>query len=214
MSASPTPNSDSSDPQAEPISTGPAPLARGESIRNHHDLIEHIHETLQPRDGLERLWIVDIAELAWEAFRLRRAKAGLMTLAASSTVDQAQVKHAMLNCPGGNAEKLREAAHRAHRTARKWTRGDADVAAEVEAALASRGLTMELVLARATSTALKQIQVLDRMLASVESRRSAALRELDHHRANLGQDLRRAIAEAEIRMAPPTAPRLAPAHPA
>jgi hypothetical protein len=102
----------------------------------------------------------------------------------------------------------------AHQITIEWAAGGADAAVEVERLLASAGLSMDRVVARAMSNALHNMERLDRMLVSIEGRRGAALRELDRHRAPLAQKLRCAISRAEDAELVPDAPRLAALQPA
>ena len=167
-------------------------------MRSYDELLERICATLQPRDSLEEIWIHDIVDLVWETFRLRRAKASLMTDAARRELErQLDTIH-----PG------------AHQITIEWAAGGADAAVEVERLLASAGLSMDRIVAEAMSNALHNMERLDRMLVSVEGRRGAALRELDRHRAPLAQKLRCAIAQAEDAELVPDAPRLAAPQPA
>ena len=167
-------------------------------MRSYDELLERICATLQPRDSLEEIWIHDIVDLVWETFRLRRAKASLMTDAARRELErQLDTIH-----PG------------AHQITIEWAAGGADAAVEVERLLASAGLSMDRIVAHAMSNALHNMERLDRMLVSVEGRRGAALRELDRHRAPLAQKLRCAIAQAEDAELVPDAPRLAAPQPA
>jgi hypothetical protein len=197
MTRSSVPTIAASQPLATPM-LGGSPLIRGENVRSYDELLERICATLQPRDSLEEIWIREIVDLVWETFRLRRAKASLMTDAARREVErQLDTIH-----PG------------AQQIAIEWAAGGADAAVEVERLLASTGLSMDRIVARAMSNALHNMERLDRMLVSVEGRRGAALRELDRHRAPLAQKLRCAIAQAEDAELVPDAPRLAAPQPA
>lgn len=187
---------------SQPLATAPllggSPLIRGENVRSYDELLQRICATLQPRDSLEEIWIHDIVDLVWETFRLRRAKASLMTDAARRELErQLDTIH-----PG------------AHQITIEWAAGGADAAVEVERLLASAGLSMDRIVAHAMSNALHNMERLDRMLVSIEGRRGAALRELDRHRAPLAQKLRCAIAQAEDAELVPDAPRLAASQPA
>jgi hypothetical protein len=173
-------------------------LDQGRKCAQLRRVSERICATLQPRDSLEEIWIRDIVDLVWETFRLRRAKANLMTDAARDQV----------------ASKLDGSHPRALQIACDWAAGDEDAASHVERTLASAGLSMDRLVARAMSYMFKDMERLDRMLVSVENRRSAALRELANYRAPLAQKLRRAIAQAEEAELVPDAPRLAPPQPA
>jgi hypothetical protein len=198
MTRSSEPTTAASQPLATPPLLGGSSLIRGENVRSYDDLLERICATLQPRDSLEEIWIRDIVDLVWETFRLRRAKANLMTDAARDQV----------------ASKLDGSHPRALQIACDWAAGDEDAASHVERTLASAGLSMDRLVARAMSYMFKDMERLDRMLVSVENRRSAALRELANYRAPLAQKLRRAIAQAEEAELVPDAPRLAPPQPA
>ena len=198
MTRSSEPTATASQPLVTAPLLGGSPLIRGENVRSYDELLERICATLQPRDSLEEIWIHDIVDLVWETFRLRRAKASLMTDAARRELErQLDPIH-----PG------------AHQITIEWAAGGADVAVEVERLLASAGLSMDRIVAHAMSNALHNMERLDRMLVSVEGRRGAALRELDRHRAPLAQKLRCAIAQAEDTELVPDAPRLAAPQPA
>ena len=56
---------------------------------------------------------------------------------------------------------------------------------------------MDDVRAEALAQGIDTFERIDRMLASVESRRNNALREIGHHRAVLGAAVRQAIDEVE-----------------
>lgn len=203
MTRSSEPTTTASQPLATAPLLGGSPLIRGENVRSYDELLERICATLQPRDSLEEIWIREIVDLVWETFRLRRAKASLMTDAARREVErQLDTIH-----PG------------AHQITIEWAAGGADAAVEVERLLASAGLSMDRIVARAMSNALHNnalhnMERLDRMLVSIEGRRGAALREFDRHRAPLAQKLRCAIAQAEDAELVPDAPRLAAPQPA
>ena len=198
MTRSSEPTTTASQPLVTAPLLGGSPLIRGENVRSYDELLERICATLQPRDSLEEIWIHDIVDLVWETFRLRRAKASLMTDAARRELErQLDTIH-----PG------------AHQITIEWAAGGADAAVEVERLLASAGLSMDRIVARAMSNALHNMERLDRILVSVEGRRGPALRELDRHRAPLAQKLRCAIAQAEDTELVPDAPRLAAPQPA
>ena len=198
MTRSSEPTTTASQPLVTAPLLGGSPLIRGENVRSYDELLERICATLQPRDSLEEIWIHDIVDLVWETFRLRRAKASLMTDAARRELErQLDTIH-----PG------------AHQITIEWAAGGADAAVEVERLLASAGLSMDRIVAHAMSNALHNMERLDRMLVSIEGRRGAALRELDRHRAPLAQKLRCAIAQAEDTELVPDAPRLAAPQPA
>jgi hypothetical protein len=172
---------------------GARPLIRGEDVVGYDELLSRICSTLRPSDILEEIWIRDAVDLVWEAFRLRRIKANLLTYHMQQHIEL------MLRNERPDASELAHA----------WAIGDEDAARCVPAALASVGLSIDTVLAYMTWVLSANMERLDRMLVSVEARRSAALRELDYHRGPLARKLRRAIAEAEQSEFAADAPRIA-----
>ena len=64
----------------------PPPLIEGEDAASYDDLLTRISGTLKPADILEEIWVRDVVDLVWDAFRLRRLKAHLLTAAAHEGV--------------------------------------------------------------------------------------------------------------------------------
>jgi hypothetical protein len=176
---------------------GAPPLIRGEDARSYDELLARICDTLRPSDSLEEIWIRDVVDLIWETFRLRRIKASLLTDDTEWGI--------------GNTLKNERADARA--MAREWAGGNEAAATDVSAALVSAGSSMDAVIARAMSSQIQKMERFDRLLVSAEARRSAALRELDHHRSPLAQKLRRIIADAEHAELAADAPRITAAAP-
>src|SRR4051794_28931902 len=52
----------------------PRPLTRGENPEDYDRLLAAIVQDVDPRNTIERIWVKDIVDLAWEAHRLRRYK--------------------------------------------------------------------------------------------------------------------------------------------
>src|SRR5258708_20158162 len=69
-----------------PVPFGPAPLIEGEDAGAYDELLVRISTAVRPADIFEEIWVRDIADLVWEAFRLRRLKACLMTAGARSAL--------------------------------------------------------------------------------------------------------------------------------
>src|SRR5882724_9345772 len=61
---------------------GRPPLLEGEDTAAYDELLVRISGAVKPTDIFEEIWIRDIVDLVWEAFRLRRLKACLMTAGA------------------------------------------------------------------------------------------------------------------------------------
>jgi hypothetical protein len=61
---------------------GPPPLLEGEDTAAYDELLVRISGAVKPADIFEEIWVRDIVDLVWEALRLRRLKANLMTTVA------------------------------------------------------------------------------------------------------------------------------------
>jgi len=149
----------------------------GEHRPDYEALLARIRATLAPADTLEEIWIRDVVDLVWETFRLRRIKAAIMT-SGTSQVLECELK-----------------VHAEPAEVEAWERSDRTDG--VPEALTSRGISLDMLMGDAIWGRLDRLERIDRMLVSAEARRSAALRELDHHRSALGQRLRLSIAQAE-----------------
>jgi hypothetical protein len=81
--------------------------------------------------------------------------------------------------------------------ARAWAARDKAAIKRVDELLASAALTMDAVTAQTFCTYLDEFERTARMIASAEARRDDALHEIERHRAEWGQELRRVAQEAE-----------------
>jgi hypothetical protein len=78
-----------------------------------------------------------------------------------------------------------------------WVRRKADAINEVNRILAKAGLTMDAVWAEVLSERIDDIERIERVIAMLEARRNAILRESDRRRTTLGQNLRQAVQQVE-----------------
>jgi hypothetical protein len=162
---------------------GPAPLIPSDHAAGYGTLLAGISGTVRPTDLIEEAWVRDVVDLIFEAVRLRRLKAALMTACADEGL--ALVLRS-LNVPGHTPE-----------LARRWAAREFAAVARVDAALAGAGLTLDHVMAQTLRARIAEIERIDRMVAAAEARRNAALREIAHHRAHFAASLRGAAAAAD-----------------
>src|SRR5262245_22956977 len=162
---------------------GPPPLLEGEDTAAYDELLARISGAVKPADIFEEIWVRDIVDLVWEAFRLRWLKANLMTAVAHMGLTQ------ILEPLIGWRD--------AHNLAEAWARREPSAIKQTDELLGSAGLTMDAVMAQALSLKLNDIERIDRMTATAEGRRNAILREVDRHRTTWGQDLRQAVQQIE-----------------
>jgi hypothetical protein len=162
---------------------GPPPLLEGESSVDYDDLLARVSAAVKPTDILEEIFVRDVVDLSWEALRLRRLKAALL----ESSQHRGIRELSSLFFGYSEMDDIADG----------WQKREPEVVQRVEKALRSAGLTREHVMAETLSVELDNIERIDRLIASAEARRNAALREVDRHRSAIAQTLRRAIEEPE-----------------
>jgi len=160
---------------------GPAPLIPGEDPEAYKALQTRVAAAVAPKDVLEEIWVRDVVDLVWETLRLRRLKAAFLSSAAYEglAIVLRPLKTDFTRCIGGSLSE-------------RWARGEPEAKKTVKGHLASAGLSMDDVMAQTVALKLEAIERIDRMLASAEGRRDAALRELTRHRETLAVAVRRA----------------------
>jgi hypothetical protein len=156
-------------------------VLENEDPEAYEEIVARISAAVKPADFLEEIWVRDVVALVWEAFRLRRLKTCLMDTAA----------------PGGLARVFSSflPSTTVHEIAAGWAARDGKRVKQVEGLLDQTGLTMEHIIAEALADRIDDFERIDRMIARVEQRRSAMLREVDRHRASLASRLRLASDE-------------------
>ena len=170
-------------PSAALAFLAPAPLIAGEDAAAYDDLLARISAALEPSDILEEIWVRDVVDMVWDALRLRRLKAQLLTASAYEGM------HAILSrfLDWQYSEQL----------ARQWTLRDAAAVTKAEAVLASAGLSAEAVTAQTLALKIDIVERIDHMMVTAEARRNSVLREIERHRASFAHTLRRAVQEVE-----------------
>jgi hypothetical protein len=167
---------------------GGAPLIGGDDRAGYEALLDSVTATVAPVDPLEQAWVRDVVDLIWEALRLRRLKAALMTVTAHHGMRMALVAV----YPELDVFEL----------ARGWAARDLAATARADAILEAAGLGIDHVMAHTLSLHIDKIERIDRMVASAEARRAATLHEIAGYRRELAASLRgaaeAAIAEAEF----------------
>jgi hypothetical protein len=178
---------------------GPPPLIQGEDAAAYDELLLRVSTAVKPVDILEDIWVRDIVDLVWEVFRLRRLKANLMTASAYRAL--LTVLDPLLDEDGESDETGDPDGETggidSHALAKEWVRRNPDAIKEVNRILASADVTMDAVMAQMLSENIDHVERIERMIAMAEARRNVVLREIDRHRATLGQDLRRTVQHIE-----------------
>jgi hypothetical protein len=162
---------------------GGPPLIGGEDGALYSQLLSRVAVFVDPQNIIEWLYVRDILDHDWEIRRYRHMHATLVNAKLVGLIDP--LLHIGAICdPAGDGEKLPEPLLNA-RDLFKSKSVD-----EIRTYLKDRGMDFDSKLAQAFGLCRKEIEALERMLASVESRRSAVFREITFHR-NLGSFAKR-----------------------
>jgi hypothetical protein len=86
---------------------------------------------------------------------------------------------------------------KARELVQEYVRREPDAVTLVNKLLTDAGASMDGLMADALAEKLDDIERIDRLISLAESRRNASLREIERHRAFLGETLRRSVQEIE-----------------
>ena len=161
-----------------------SPLLITESEDEFDRIRDALDQELKPRGIVEQMYVADVAYLAWEILRLRRCKAGIVNSSFLQALER--LLEQFLRQPGGFNLHVREEAER---LARAWFSGPAGKK-DVEQLLKDFQLDETAIEAEAVRCSIDQLEQLDRLLASLESRRNKALRCVAEYRGGLARQLR------------------------
>ncbi|MFZ2140719.1 MAG: hypothetical protein WAV78_27980 [Xanthobacteraceae bacterium] len=156
-------------------------LILGEDRQGYDELLAQVSRALAPRNVMEDVWIRDVVDLVWDIFRLRRIKANLLRVRARNAI----------------REVISPLVRDSWDLADKWSARDANAVSLVEAALKRAAMSMDTVMAATLREEIDHVAQIEAMIAHAEVRRGAALREIERYRANLAENLRRAIAHVD-----------------
>ncbi len=160
------------------------PLAPGEDQVAYLALRSAMVADLQPADAIEAIWARDVVDLCWELQRLARVRTDVLARG------RGDVLRGIL-CQG---LKYRSETYRRMVTlSARWSAGDPDALACVEALLARRGYDSTLLVTQVYHANLGRLEMLDRMTTRIEYRRSKLLREIDRRRRDFAQRARATI---------------------
>jgi hypothetical protein len=88
-------------------------------------------------------------------------------------------------------------ADKAKELVQEYVRGEREAVTLVNELLTDAGVSMDTFLTKVLGDKIDEIERIDRLTAIAETRRNAALREIDRRRAVLGETLRRSVQEIE-----------------
>ena len=144
---------------------GPSPLNPGDDPAGYATLLTRLFAEVGPTGVLEEGCLRDVADTMWDAVRLRRIKAKHMTISAGRGLREVLGE---IGVDGLEAYEL----------AKDWAARQLDAVGQVDALLDAAGLDMGHVMAKTLTATMKQVEGIDRMIADVETRRAAHVREI------------------------------------
>lgn len=160
------------------------PLLITESADEFDALRDAFEQEIKPRGIIEQMYVLDICAIVWEILRLRRCKVIIINSAFRSALEN--LLKQLLRQPGqyelhvdGEAQAL----------AQSWFT-DQEAKKQISEILSRFDLDESAIEAEAIRRSSSDLELLDKMLTSLESRRNKALGCVADYRAILGQHLR------------------------
>jgi hypothetical protein len=157
-------------------------LIMTESVKDHDALVSALQQALKPRDVIEDLFVADIAAIVSETLRYRRCKAALINTAFRDALRRLMIqfwKDANETASFQGCELL----------AFDWFT-DPKAKRYVAEILGRFDLDETAIEAEAIRSLAPELEVLDRMLSSLEVRRERAIRGIAEYRKNFAERVR------------------------
>jgi hypothetical protein len=159
------------------------PLLITESAGEFDALRDAFEKEIKPRGIIEQMYVHDICSIVWEILRLRRCKVVIINAAFSSALEELLVQ---LRQPGQQNFQARDPARE---LAHAWFT-DKEAQKQVSETLRRFDLDESAIEAEAIRRSSADLELLDRMLTSLETRRNKALGCVAEYRASLAHQLR------------------------
>jgi hypothetical protein len=160
------------------------PVLITESADKFDALRDAFKREIQPRGIVEHMYVDDISSIVWEILRLRRCKALIINAGFRSALEHLLAQ--LLRPPGRYEHDVRDEAQA---LAHAWFT-DKEAKKEVAEILDRFGLDEFAIEAEAIRRSSSDVELLDRMLTSLESRRDKALGCVAQYRTSLAHQLR------------------------
>jgi hypothetical protein len=160
------------------------PLLITESADEFDALRDAFERKIKPRDIIEQMYVHDICSIVWDILRLRRCKVTIINAAFRSALEHLLVQ--FLKEPGQYDHEVQD---KAQALAHAWFT-DREAEKQVSQTLNRFDLDESAIEAEAIRRSSSDLELLDRMLTSLESRRNKALRCVAEYRASLAHQLR------------------------
>jgi hypothetical protein len=159
------------------------PLLITESAEEFDALRDAFEQEIKPRGIIEQMYVHDISSIVWEILRLRRCKVIIINSAFRSALQD--LLKQLLRQPGQYEYYVEDEAQA---LAQAWFT-DEEAKKQVSEILSRFGLDESAIEAEAIRKSSSELELLDRMLASLETRRNKALGCVAEYRASLAHQL-------------------------
>jgi hypothetical protein len=160
------------------------PLLITESADEFDALRDAFEREIKPQGIIEQMYVHDISSIVWEILRLRRCKVAIINSAFRSALQNVLTQ--LLRQPGQYDYDVEDEAEA---LAQAWFT-DQQAKKQVSEILARFDLDESAIEAEAIRRSSADLELLDRMLTSLESRRNKALGCVAEYRASLAHQLR------------------------
>jgi hypothetical protein len=160
------------------------PLLITESAEEFDALRDAFKQEIKPQGIIEQMYVHDVSSIVWEILRLRRCKAVIINAAFRAALENLLMQ--LLKQPGQYDHHVRDEAQE---LAQAWFT-DQEAKKQVSQILSRFDLDESAIEAEAIRKSSSELELLDRMLTSLESRRDKALRCVAEYRASLARQLR------------------------
>src|SRR6516225_4531831 len=160
------------------------PLLITESAEEFDALRDAFEREIKPRGIIEQMYVHDICSIVWEILRLRRCKVVIINSAFRRALE-----HVLMQLLKGPGEYDYEVENQAQALAQSWFT-DQEAKKEVSELLSRFELDESAIEAEAIRKSSSELELLERMLTSLESRRDKALGCVAEYRASLAHQLR------------------------
>ena len=149
------------------------PLLITESEEEFQEICDGVYKEIRPQGIIERIYVDEIVDIVWQIIRLKRCKAGVTNLAFHDA----------------SAKILYRLMQAGPEIAREWI-SNPKIAKKVEAELATYKLDSSVIIAEAIRKSACELEPIETLLASMESRRDKTLLRISQYRAEFGAVLR------------------------
>jgi len=160
------------------------PLLITESADEFEALRDAFEREIKPQGIIEQMYVDDHSSIVWDILRLRRCKVVIINSAFRSALE-----HLLVPLLKGPGQYDHEVQHKAQALAHAWFT-DREAEKQVSQTLNRFDLDESAIEAVAIRRSFSDLELLDRMLTSLESRRNKALRCVAEYRASLAHQLR------------------------